>query len=192
MRTVVCFSQAERIKRPASSAGDAAYQAALDKQREANQRAHQQALDACDAAPKKLKDLEGQHRRIERLIDVLKTNEDKKDLAKDFSERLDELGLLRVFARIGYGGPRVLTPSRFVARIARLRASKLSSNNDEELVDFDGNVVDKQALLESANALEKDVRDKVGKDNTHVDPPPAHKTPGWLDDWLNPDKDPKT
>lgn len=188
MRTVVAFSKAQRVAKPSTKAGPKAQQRALDKQREANKRAHQQALLASDAATKCLKDLERQNRRIERLIGMLEANDKKKHLAPAFKKRLDKLGLLRLYVQIGYGKPEVLPARGFRRRITRLASGRLSSRDDEHLMDFDGKRVNKSALAASADKLEAEVRKKVGRDNTHQDPPPVAETPKWLDDRLKPDE----
>ena len=43
-----------------------------------------------------------------------------------------------------------------------------------DLVDFKGNLLDCPKLLADAAALEKEVRDKVGRDNVRIEPPPLY------------------
>lgn len=188
MRTAVAFSKAKHVARPSARAGSATQQRALDEQRDENKRAHQQVLDACDPATKCLKELERQNRRIERLIGLLEANDSKKHLAPSFKERLEKLGLIRLYVQIGYGNPRVLSPRSFQRRIARLASGELSAKEDEHLMDFAGKKIDKANLRSKANKLEADVRNAVGNDNTHIDPPPLEKIPKWLDDILKPSK----
>lgn len=184
MRTVVAFSRAMKpsfnLRNPF----------AIPSQRDENKRAHQQSLDACDAAPKLLKDLEGQNRRIERLIAILARKPEEKEQVRKFRRRLKKLGLIRLYIQIGYGKPKALSISMFRQRLARLRSGRLNVDRGETLVDFNGKTVDRKALKVAADKLEQEVREKVGKDNTHIDPPPIGeipKIPKWLDDYLDGD-----
>lgn len=189
MRTVVTFSKAKKIIVRPSSSGNHARRRVLARQRDENKRAHQQSLDACDAAPKILKDLEGQNRRIVRLIGMLARNPKKKHLVSKFRDRLNKLGLIRLYVQIGHGEPKVLSMRQFKERLTRLRSGKLRSDRRETLVDFDGKTVNRTVLIAAADKLEREVRDEVGDDNTHVDPPPVAKIPKWLDDYLDDDSD---
>lgn len=174
MRAAVAFSRAKAKPNPA-------------EQREANQYAHYQAMKGADDAPATLKLLERAQRRIERLIDKLEENEDKKDKAPPFREELEELGLTKVFARVNYGNPKVLSARHFgkFTRHLQMENVRLASRMlPTDFVDFDGNVIDEEALRKRAEALEEKVRRVVGRDNKHVDPPPARKIPKIIDDIL--------
>jgi hypothetical protein len=61
--------------------------------------------------------------------------------------------------------------------IAALREERIPRRQDAlfEFVDFNGNVVNTGQLTKDAEALENAVRAKVGRDNLHVDLPPAKK-----------------
>ena len=98
---------------------------------------------------------------------MLDANEEKKHLAPDFKRRLDKLGLIRLYVQIGYSDPKVLSRRNFQRRIARLSAGRLSARDEEYLMDFEGNRIDRSGLTASANTLEAEVRKAVGKDNTY-------------------------
>ena len=176
MRTAVAFSRAKVKSNPKD-------------QREANQYAHYQAMKGADDAPTTLKLLERAQRRIERLIHKLEENEEKKDKAQPFHEELEKLGLTKLFARVNYGNPKVLSArdfGRFIRYLQMENVPLASKMLPTEFVDFDGNAIDEKALEKKAEALEEKVRKVVGRDNTHIDPPPVRKIPKIIDDFLNP------
>ncbi len=176
MRAAVAFSRAKNV--------------APAKQREENQYSHYQAMKLADSAPGPLKELERTQRRIERLIEKLKDNEKKKDRAPEFTKALKKLTLTKLFVRVYHGHPKVVDPEELDRAVRRFGAETVdvAKDSDREFVDFNGNVVDPKTIKSEAEKLEAKVRRVVGRDNTHVDPPPARKPPKWLDDWLNPEK----
>jgi hypothetical protein len=172
IRTAVAFSRA---------AGDS-------PAREAVQDSHHRAMTLADLAPSTLKRLERTRRRIERLIEKLENNPKKRPSAPDFQEQLEKLRLDKLFARVVHGKATSLTPERFSRLFTLLRAGDLrgaEKTGDFELVDFDGHVVNGEALEKDAARLEEAVRKKVGSDNTHVDPPPVTKIPKWIEALLD-------
>ena len=176
MRTAVAYSKTE---------GDRA-------QRQAS---HHQAMTLADHVLNPLKHLERTHRRIERLIEKLEANPKKKDLAPQYRKELENLRLLKLFARVNRGNPQVL-PAPELNRVLRgFKEGSLGAavrTQYFQLVDFSGNVVNSDKLTKDAANLEEMVRRKVGLDNTHVDLPPVTKLPKWLekllDCYVEPDK----
>jgi hypothetical protein len=152
-------------------------------------------MKLADQAPNMLKQLERTHRRIERLIEKLEANPKKKDLAPQYRKELENLRLLKLFARVKHGKPKVLTAPQLNRLLRLFKAGNIRAaeeTGDFELVDFSGNVVKRDKLEKDAANLEEVVRRKVGLDNTHVDPPPVTKMPKllkWvLDCWEDPKK----
>jgi hypothetical protein len=149
-------------------------------ERERHQIAHSQAMRLASDAHETLKTFERQHRRIERLIEMLEGNERKKDQAPKLRQRLDQLQLTRLLARSGYGNPRVFKMKTFERIRDALREGRIASlgqTDIPELIDFNGNVVDHRRLSKDAGTLEAVVTKKVGRDNIHVDPPPTRPAP---------------
>ncbi|MFL6115584.1 MAG: hypothetical protein ACJ786_30190, partial [Catenulispora sp.] len=151
--------------------------AARPGERRQHQMAHHQAMKEADASHTLLKGLERRHRRIERLIDMLEANERKKAHAPRYRARLEQLRLTKLFTRVGHGHPTVLTAKQLDRALATLRSERVPRRQDllVELVDFTGTVVDVCQLCRNAQALEDDVRARVGRDNVNVDLPPAKK-----------------
>ena len=152
--------------------------------RRQHQLAHHKAMRLADESHGLLKDLERRDRRIERLIDKLEDNPKKKDQAPPFRKRLTELRLTKLFTRVQHGNPRVLPMRRIEPLVRALRGGRLPRRDRGlvELVDHQGNVIDHAQLVKTAEALEQAVRKKVGRDNVHVDNPPAVKVPTGGDD----------
>ena len=148
-------------------------------ERRKHQLAHNQAMELAGGSHGLLKDLERRKHRIERLLDMLERNPDKEKDAPKYRKRLDELRMSNLFTRVQHGNPTVLPMRRIEPLVGALREGKLPTRdgNLTELVDFDGNVVDHGRLIKDADALEQSVRKKVGRDNLHVDTPPAVKVP---------------
>jgi subtilisin family serine protease len=146
-------------------------------ERREHQLAHHKAMRLADESHGLLKDMERRKRRIERLLDMLERNPDKEKDAPKYHKRLDELRLGKLFTRVQHGKPTVLPMERIEPLVRALREGKLPTRDGSlvELVDFDGNVVDHGRLTKDADALEEAVRKKVGRDNLHIDPPPARK-----------------
>lgn len=139
--------------------------------REAVQESHHQAMKLADEAHGVLKVLERTQRRIERLIEKLEHNPKKKPDAPKFAERLKKLGLVRLFVRVHHARTMVLSPTAFARAIRSLAAGEC---HGVELVDFNGNTLDCPRLLKEAEALEKAVADRVGRDNVRTEPPPMY------------------
>jgi hypothetical protein len=174
VRAAVAFSKAGK--------GDPA------TQRPRNQASHHQAMSLADQAPSILKTLERTNRRIERLIDMLEANPKKKDQAPQFRKQLEALRLLKLFARVNHGQPKLLSLPDVNRLLRVLRTGNVAAalaTGRVELVDFDGTVVDAAGLSKKAAALEDAVRKKVGVDNTHVDPLPVTKMPKWIEKLLD-------
>jgi hypothetical protein len=160
-------------------AGVAFSSARTPGERREHQLAHNKAMRLADESHGVLKDLERRERRIERLIDMLEANPDKAKDAPKYRQRLEKLRLGRLFTRVQHGKPKVLPMKRIDPLVAAMREGKLPTRDQDlvELIDYDGNIVDSRRLLQDADALEATVRKKVGRDNVHVDPPPAVKVP---------------
>jgi hypothetical protein len=139
--------------------------------REAAQESHHQAMKLADESHGVLKRFERAHRRIERLIEKLDDNPAKRADVPVFTRKLSALGLLRLFVRVHHAKTQVLTARAFAQLIQSLRAGECRGI---ELVDFFGQEVDCDRLLKDAEALEKAVREKVGKDNVRTEPPPMY------------------
>jgi hypothetical protein len=196
LRAGVAFSAAER----ALVAGpDHGPKIGAD-QRKKNQIAHHEALTLSSSAPNALKPFERAHRRMERLIEKLEDSADKKkrDLAPGYAKSLDELRLLKMYARAKHGHAKVLPKPVHAALLQALRDEKDERNllsaldKGAELVDFTGNVVDTKKLTERFSALEAALLKAAGRDNFHVDPPPVQKPPSipkWVPKWFLEDID---
>lgn len=145
--------------------------------RKSHQYAHYQALRLADLAQSQLKDLERQHRRIERLVMKLDENEKKRAVAPAFYRRLNALRLTKLFVTVHYGNPQVLELRDFRRVLEGLRAGRVHPRDRDrfQLVDFNGRQVNRTGLKRAADRLERDVRNKVGRDNVHVDLPPGKK-----------------
>lgn len=146
-------------------------------ERRQHQMSHHKAMKLADESHSLLKNLERQQRRIERLLEMLEANEKKKADIPRFRKKLEELRLTKLFTRAQHGNPTVLPMKRFEQVIAALREERIPCRQDAlfEFVDFNGNVVNAGRLAKDAEALEAAVRAKVGRDNIHVDLPPAKK-----------------
>jgi hypothetical protein len=143
-----------------------------------------------------LKKLERTHRRIERLIEKLEANAKKNDKALPYTEELKKLGLVKLFARVKYGNPKVLSSQEYMRlrqllRDGNLAGAQKATSVHVELVDFAGKVVDNKKLEDDAEKLEARVRRDVGPDNIQVDLPPGKKVPKIIEDILDPDRDKK-
>ncbi|MFC4068858.1 hypothetical protein [Actinoplanes subglobosus] len=152
------------------------------EQRRSNQLSHDRALNASSRSGNALKGLERRQRRMERLVDVLEDSRDKKknDLVKGYRKRLDDLHLLRVYARAQYGHARPLAPAMYRRLIVALRDEDVATalQNGEELVDFETDrVVSKEKLEAAADRLEADLLRDAGRDNFQAAPPPVFKVP---------------
>jgi len=179
MRASVAFSSAKKLEDP--------------QQRQEIQLSHQEALRLAEEAPGYLKFLERTHRRIERLIDMLESNDKKKSRGPGYRNELEKLPLMKLFARSKHGKPQRLNLRDFRTLLDALRRGDIKAaekTKNFELVDFNGNVVNGEKLEKDAEALEARVRRDVGPDNTRVHPPPATKMPKWIDKlldcWENP------
>ncbi len=193
LRAGVGYSTAARAPGPAPAGNDVS-----DAQRRENQKAHDKVLKLATDSLTMLKPLERTQRRIERLIEMLEANDQKKDLAPPHRRKLADLRLLEVYARVMHGYPKQLSTATYARLHRLLRAGDLRgalATKLFELVDFAGNVVDEPTLTRRAAELEAAVRRDVGKDNVHVDGPPVTKIPAWiqkvLDKWLK-DNEAKT
>jgi hypothetical protein len=190
MRAAIAFSSAEIVRDP-------------QKQRNNNQIAHDQAMALANEGSGLLKRLERTQRRIERLIEKLEANEKKKKKAQPYTEELERLGLVRLFARV-----KLLNPSKIFTSLEFIKLRQLLSEGDIEetqknteidleLVNFLGDVVysrKNKKLLKDAEKLEERVRLDVGLDNFYVDPPPVTKQPKEpkiIEEILDPESDKK-
>ena len=167
MRTAVTFSSAERVTgRP--------------EQKRKNQEAHDQAIQLAGAGPGPLKEFERTHRRIEMLIEKLEANPKKANQAPAFTKQLVALRLIQLYAQIKYGRAKRLDDVKF-ARLRRLLRDGTAAQADKDIhvdfIDYTGKPVNGKKLTADAAALEKKVRDAVGRDNRHVDGPPVTKMP---------------
>lgn len=148
-------------------------------QRKARQLSHQQALRLADESHTILKELERQHRRVERLLERLDLVKDKRHKIEEYRRQLEALRLRKLFTRIKHGDPRLLSHQKAEALIQgwRQAASQHTCPPGLELVDHDGQIIDCPRLIADADRLEAAVRKDVGNKNVHVDPPPAVKIP---------------
>lgn len=171
LRAGVAFSTA-----PGAGSGRAGGPSIPPDQRERNQIAHEEALLLSSSAPNVLKQFERAHRRIERLIHKLEVskNSKKNDLVPAFQKRLDDLGLLEIYARVKHGEAEPLPPARFDRLLRALRDEDVAEaeRNGTELVDFRDRKIDRGRLESDAARVEKDLRQAVGFDNFHADLPP--------------------
>jgi hypothetical protein len=184
MRTGVVYSSARRVR----GGG----------QRRENQIAHDRALKLAADAPGLLKPLERAHRRIERLIEKLEANDAKAVKGQFHRKTLENLGLLRLYARGKRGFARPLPDDVFDRTRRLLREENVAEALKTglfELVDFEGAVVHYGRLTADVARLEALVERDVGPDNRHYDvPPPSMLTgmPKWLqkliDKWADPDR----
>lgn len=161
-------------------AGVAFSHAGSSGKRRDHQLAHNKAMRLADESHGILKDLERRQRRIERLLDMLELNPNKKQDAPKFRKQLEELRLGRLFTRVRHGDPKPPAMKEIERMVSALREGKMPvppNDNDIELIDHDGHVVDHAKLVSQAEGLEAIVRKKVGRDNVHVDNPPASKSP---------------
>jgi len=162
-------------------------------QRRMNQLSHQEAMKLGETALGALKRLERMHRRIERLIDMLEANPKKKAKAPPYRKKLDQLALVKLFARLKHGNAKPLSVKDFRELLRIFEAENIKAAQDTgkfELVDFTGKVVNGTKLEQDAANLEDRVRRDVGLDNTRQQPPPATQMPRWmeklLDCWADP------
>jgi hypothetical protein len=169
MRTGVSFSRAIKGERP----------------KHQNWEAHDQGLAMATSIMGDLKDYERAQRRMERLIEKLEDNANKRKLADPFRKRLDGLGLTKLFMRHGYGNPWPVSRDQFLYDLAHLTKAPR-----KELIGGDCKVVKPDGLKLEIARLENDLVNKVGRDNYYMDPPPlVTKLPGpikWLLDKLLP------
>jgi len=158
------------------------------EKREVAQLSHHQAMAAADEATGILKELERANRRIERLIEKLEANDKKKADAPKFAEKLAKLRLLKLFVRVHWGKPKLLSAKQFVRLLTDLRTRGLGAvdGDDRQLIDYEGKVVDAKQLVKEATQLEEAVRKRVGKDNIRIEPPPLYPRKPKRED---PDKD---
>ena len=151
------------------------------------QLSHQQAMRLAEEAPGTLKRLERTHRRIERLIDVIEKNDKKKGRGPGYRNELTSLALMKLFARVKHGRPKRIADKDARTLLDAFRRGDIGGalrTKNFELVDFNGSVIDVDALEKKAAALEDKVRRDVGFDNVRVQVPPAHKIPLKLPKWL--------
>ncbi|MFI6071996.1 hypothetical protein ACIA5C_10450 [Actinoplanes sp. NPDC051343] len=153
-----------------------AFSSSVGSQRPERFAAHERAMKLSGDAPNMLKQFERQHDRIERLIGLLESNPKKKDKAPGFRSGLADIGLLRVYARAKFMHASVYSPAAYARLRQALKNEDLSAavkTGEFDLIDFDGAEVKAPELTQRADDLEKKVRDAVGRDNFHVDPPPT-------------------
>jgi hypothetical protein len=164
LRAAISYSRAERARVP-------------QRQRENNQLSHDQAMQLANAGMGPLKEFERTHRRIERLIEKLEANPKKKDKAPQYRKDLDQLRLVKLFTRVNYGDPKLLSNTDFMKIRQLLRDGDLARAQEEnvaiELINCAGKVVDGKKLKGDAEKLEASVRSAVGLDNIWVDIPPG-------------------
>jgi hypothetical protein len=147
-----------------------------DAQRREHFKAHDSTMKLCADAPNMLKQFERAQDRIERLIGKLESNPKKKDRAPTFRSKVAALGLLRLYARAKFMHAPVSSPAAYARLRRALRDEDLAgalNTGKFDLIDFDGNEVKGQDLLQRAAALEEAVRVVVRPDNIHVDPIPT-------------------
>jgi hypothetical protein len=177
MRAAVAFSSAKQISR-AGSGSTTNGPGISDAQRQENFKAHDRAMKLSAEAPNVLKDFERAQDAIDRLIRKLETNpkNKNKDKAPAFRTKLDQLGLLRLYARAKFMHASASSPAAYARLHQALAAGDLagaSKTGEFDLVDFNGDEVKGPDLLQQANDLHTVVRRAVGTDNVHFDPPPA-------------------
>ncbi|MEU4162658.1 hypothetical protein [Actinoplanes sp. NPDC026670] len=178
LRAGVGFSAAP----PADTPGPGPGPDISPEQRKKNQKSHHAALSVSSSSGNALKDLERRQRRMERLIEMLEDSPDtkKNDLAKGYQKRLDDLHLLRIYARGQHGHARPLPRAMYERLIVALRTEDVPTalQNGEELVDFETDQVINRARKEAAaDRLEADLLRDVGRDNFQAALPPTFKTP---------------
>ncbi|MEH2558562.1 hypothetical protein V1286_006091 [Bradyrhizobium algeriense] len=183
LRTSVAFSRAPKTT--------------FAQQREATQKSHQAALKHNELAPGTLKSLERTNRRIERLINMIEANPQKKVRGAGYRQELAKLPLRILFARWKPNWTKILSKKDNARVYAALQAGDAATIDEYvELVDFTGKVVDRKKLEQDAKTLEDKVRKDVGGDNVQVHAPPIVAIPKWIQaliDKLEPkDPDKKT
>jgi hypothetical protein len=178
LRAGVGFSAAE----PAAGPGPTFGPQIPPDQRTNNQRSHDRALNAASNSTSALKPFERRQRRMERLIDMLEDSRDTKkhDLVPGYRKRLDDLHLLRMYARAQHGSARPLPDAMYGRLIQALRNEDVPTalRNGEELIDFEtGKPIEVKKLEADADKLEADLLRDAGRDNFQVAPPLMTKIP---------------
>jgi hypothetical protein len=176
LRAGVGFSAAKSAAGPGPTFGP---QISPDQRRN-NQLSHDRALNAASNGTGALKPFERQQRRMERLIDMLEDSrkKEKNDLVPGFRKRLDDLHLMRMYARAQHGSPQPLPDATYGRLIEALRNEDVPTalRNGEELVDFETNKpVDVDRLRADADKLDADLLRAVGLENFQVGLPPMIK-----------------
>jgi hypothetical protein len=187
LRAGVAFSSADLASMARRDIGPAT----SADQRKNNQVAHDQALTLSSNAPNKLKEFERAQRRMERLIQKLADSRDKKknDLVPGYEKKLDELRLLKLYARMNYAHAKVRSRADYARVLKALRDESVAAEADDgaELVDFNGTEVDRKQLRARVQTLEDALLKDAKRDNFHVDPPPVNKLPElpkWVPKWV--------
>jgi hypothetical protein len=128
---------------------------------------------------------------MERLIQKLEDSKkkSKNDLAPGYHKKLDELKLLEMYVRAKYGHAKRLPRPVYARMIQALREENVSAAAAAgvQLVDFTGNIVDGDKLLDRAGELQAALLRDVGSENFHVDPLPVNKqpqVPKWVPEWV--------
>ena len=171
-----------------------AYSSSDSYKRDDIQKSHQEAIILSESAHNALKRLERTQRRIERLIDMLEANDQKKDKGPDYRKELEKLELMKLFGRSKYSKPKLLPRRDFHVLIRAFKDVKAgdiadiaeAEKQNFELVNYKGEVVDGVKLEQNAKALEDKVRRDVGMDNIRAHPIPissddAKKILKWID-----------
>jgi hypothetical protein len=191
MRVGVVYSSASWANRPNTGA------VVSDEQRLNNQIAHDKAMRLAAEAHGLIKPFERINRRIELLIDKLEANDKKKQLAPDYRKKLEDLHLMKLYARAKFMHAMPLSDAAYNRLLKQMQTGDLKGAKASglfDLVDFTRKEVDGDKLAADAGKLEDAVRNDVGLDNVHIAPPPVTKIPKWIqkliDKVLPPEKTP--